>query len=38
MEKIKKVIDEISKKVIGQDRLIKDLLICFLCKGHILLE
>ncbi len=38
MERINRVMDEISKRVIGQDRLIKDLLICLLCKWHILLE
>ena len=38
MDRIKKVVDEISKKVIGQEDLIRDLLICFLCKWHILLE
>ncbi|MDD2870676.1 MAG: MoxR family ATPase [Candidatus Gracilibacteria bacterium] len=38
MERISKVTSEISKKVIGQDGLIRDILICLLCKGHILLE
>ena len=38
MERINKVIYEISKKVIGQDLLIRDLLICLLSRGHILLE
>jgi len=38
MERIKKIIEEISKKVIWQDLLIRDLLVCLLCKGHILLE
>ena len=38
MERINKVITEISKKVIGQERLVRDLLISLLCKGHILLE
>ena len=37
MERINKVIAEISKKVIGQELLIRDLLISLLCKGHILL-
>lgn len=38
MERISKVTSEISKKVIGQDGLIRDILICLLCKWHILLE
>ncbi len=38
MERINRVINEISKKVIGQDKLIRDLLICLLSKWHILLE
>lgn len=38
MERINNVISEISKKVIGQDLLIRDLLVCLLCKWHILLE
>lgn len=38
MERINKVITEISKKVIWQDKLVRDLLISLLCKGHILLE
>ncbi|MDD5770098.1 MAG: MoxR family ATPase [Candidatus Gracilibacteria bacterium] len=37
-EKINLVIAEIHKKVIGQDNLIKSLLIGLLTKGHILLE
>jgi hypothetical protein len=32
MERIKKVIVEISKKVVGQDLLVRDLLICLLSK------
>ena len=38
MERINKVIWEISKKVVWQNLLIRDLLICLLCKWHILLE
>lgn len=38
MERINKVILEISKKVIWQDNLIRDLLISLLCRWHILLE
>jgi len=38
MERINKIITEISKKVIGQERLVRDLLVSLLCKGHILLE
>lgn len=37
-EKLQKVKDEISKKIIGQEELIRDLLICLLAKWHILLE
>ncbi|MDP2091226.1 MAG: MoxR family ATPase [Candidatus Gracilibacteria bacterium] len=38
MERINKVMAEISKKVIGQELLVRELLVCLLCKGHILLE
>lgn len=38
MERINKVILEISKKVVWQDKLVRDLLIALLCKWHILLE
>lgn len=38
MERINKVLEEISKKIIGQDKLIRDLLIWLLSRGHILLE
>ncbi len=38
MERINSVVSEISKKVIGQEWLIRDLLVCLLCKWHILLE
>lgn len=38
MEKIKNIVTEINKKVVGQDQLIRDLLVCLLCKWHILLE
>jgi hypothetical protein len=32
MEKIKNIVTEINKKVVGQDQLIRDLLVCLLCK------
>lgn len=38
MERINKVVKEIWKKVIGQNLLIRDLLLCLLSKWHILLE
>ncbi len=38
MERINKVVVEIWKKVIGQNLLIRDLLLCLLSKWHILLE
>ena len=38
MEIINKLIQEIAKKVIWQEILIRDLIICFLCRWHILLE
>ena len=38
MERINQTLSEISKVVIGQDRLIRDLLIGLLCKWHVLLE
>ncbi|MFK7780641.1 MAG: MoxR family ATPase [Candidatus Gracilibacteria bacterium] len=38
MERINKVVAEIGKKIIGQDILIRDMLLCLLSKGHILLE
>ena len=38
MERINKVINEIWKKVIWQDKLIRDLLISLLSRWHILLE
>ena len=37
-EKIEKVVEEVHKKIIGQDNLIRDLLIGLLSGGHILLE
>ncbi|MDD2871031.1 MAG: AAA family ATPase [Candidatus Gracilibacteria bacterium] len=37
-EKIKEVISEVHKKIVGQDELIKSLLIGLLAKGHILIE
>jgi MoxR-like ATPase len=38
MERINKVVKEIWKKVVGQNILIRDILLCLLAKGHILLE
>ncbi len=38
MERIEKVIKEIWKKVVGQELLLRDMLVCLLCRGHILLE
>lgn len=38
MERINKVVKEISKRVIWQDKLIRDLLISLLSRWHILLE
>lgn len=38
MENIKKIISEIWIKVIGQETLIRDMLICLFSKWHILLE
>lgn len=38
MERINSVVKEIWKKVVGQNILIRDILLCLLAKGHILLE
>ncbi len=38
MENINNIRSEVSKKVVGQETLIRDLLIWLLCKGHVLLE
>ena len=35
---VEKVITEIHKKIIGQESLVRDLIICLLSGGHILLE
>ncbi len=38
METIKRIKEEISKVVVGQDKMIEGLLAGLLCRGHILLE
>ncbi len=38
MEAIKRIKEEISKVVVGQDKMIESLLAGLLCRGHILLE
>jgi len=35
---IDNIYKEFWKNIIGQEKLIRDLLICLLCRGHILLE
>lgn len=35
---LKQIISEVWKVIIGQDNMIRDILIVLLCKGHILLE
>jgi MoxR-like ATPase len=37
-KKIKDVISEVHKKIVGQDDLIKSMLIALFAKGHILIE
>jgi MoxR-like ATPase len=36
--KIQKIKNEVKKVVVGQDRVLDDLLICLLCEGNVLLE
>ena len=38
METIKRIKEEVSKVVVGQDKMIEGLLAGLLCRGHILLE
>jgi MoxR-like ATPase len=38
LEKVKEVLDEMKKVVVGQDRLLNRLLIGLFTGGHILLE
>jgi len=35
---LKRIVSEVSKRIIGQDNMIRDILIALLCKWHILLE
>ena len=35
---IKKILDQISKKVVGQNELRERLLMALICEGHVLLE
>jgi len=37
-KKVDKIINEVKKVVVGQDKVIKDILVCLLCDGNILLE
>jgi MoxR-like ATPase len=34
----KKVIDNCSRVIVGKDEVIRQILVCFLCSGHVLLE
>ena len=36
--KIQKIRNEVKKVVVGQDRVLDDLLVCLLCEGNVLLE
>ena len=38
MERIDKLIENMSKAIIGKENVIKKIIVCVLCNGHILLE
>ena len=38
VEKVQRIEEEISRYIVGHKRLVRELLVCLLCRGHALLE
>jgi len=38
MEQIRKLMDNMGKVIVGKEKVIEKVLVCLLCKGHVLIE